>query len=402
MAAGASSSHLVIGLGALLQRSLTFAPPQGFQPGAVNTATVAEQSAGGQGQELAAALASLCSDVKLVQLVGGKSGQALCDALSLRHANIELLSTWTESPTRARYMLLDQRWGERTTVLEPDSTQISGAEQASLAQQVVQSTADTELASLSIMGDLPAGLSHDIYGQLLEGVLQGSKMGDVPVMLGSVAGAAAALNTGHDSLRIAAVRLFRLYPCSDHKMDASDLLRLANIDETLACTWMEDSLRIAAARLFRLYPRLPWIAATHGMLPPVLFDRERYGEGEGKGEAAPAGAKGTRVSAFYRYHARIPDPGAAGVARLSAALLAAWASGRSVPDAFEAALVGVCGGEEGCVRCELVDCGGDDKGWDTLVGGGGGVSLGAPLLPDAEKMRPAQSSGSDDKGWDTL
>jgi hypothetical protein len=116
-----AASVLVVGLDGVLQRSLAFSPPRGLMLGSTNTACTSSETASGSGAEVAVALRSTAdsrrSNVCLVQLVGGKTGEALSAALAA--SGVQLVSVATQACTRVRTTLLDQRWGEISHILEP-------------------------------------------------------------------------------------------------------------------------------------------------------------------------------------------------------------------------------------------------------------------------------------------
>jgi hypothetical protein len=119
-----ATNILVVGLDGILQRSLAFSPPKGLMLGSTNTACTSSESPSGSGAELAVALsnnaANSRSSVCLVQLVGGKTGEALSEALTA--SGVQLMSVATQACTRVRTTLLDQRWGEISHILEPPNS----------------------------------------------------------------------------------------------------------------------------------------------------------------------------------------------------------------------------------------------------------------------------------------
>jgi hypothetical protein len=123
--ADASATHiLVVGLDGVLQRSLAFSPPKGLMLGSTNTACTSSETPSGSGAELAVALRnnadSSRSSVCLAQLVGGKTGEALSEALTA--SGVQLVCVATQACTRVRTTLLDQRWGEISHILEPPNS----------------------------------------------------------------------------------------------------------------------------------------------------------------------------------------------------------------------------------------------------------------------------------------
>jgi hypothetical protein len=132
-AAAASAAHLVdasatniliVGLDGVLQRSLAFSPPKGLMLGSTNTACTSSETPSGSGAELAVALSSNADSsrisVCLVQLAGGKTGEAMSEAQAA--SGVQLVSVATQACTRVRTTLLDQRWGEISHILEPPNS----------------------------------------------------------------------------------------------------------------------------------------------------------------------------------------------------------------------------------------------------------------------------------------
>ncbi|CAM9575899.1 unnamed protein product [Pylaiella littoralis] len=329
---------VVVGLNGALQRTIVFKPPKGLHVGHVNRASSVGAGIGGKGQNVCVALRKLVEgggdaevaaqreegavDVTLAHFAGGKSGESVCEKLFAM--GVKLITSTTEAEMRLCTSLVDERFGETTEIIEPWSAEITEDEQHVLVAECKSTFREIPgIHGVAVMGSSPAGVGKEILMDIMGAITEsgGFKGGETRVLVDSIVGFQALVDTGHISLL---------------KVNAEELVSLAESgreggeveDGGGVSVWMEDKLAMAAEELFvRHGDRLPWIAVTNGGLPSYLFSREFLRE------------SGSLASLWRLTPAPVDaiNPIGAGDA-VAAATLYEWTRGVELPEAFRRAL----------------------------------------------------------------
>lgn len=163
------SKVLVVGLNPAWQKVLEF---PALRLGEVNRARAGQSLASGKGFNTAKVLSRLGHEVWLLQVLGGANGRRCleaCEALGIRS-----VAAWVDEETRECLTLLEN--GESsgkddgvgvkaaTEIIEPFAISKPGLDRELLAELPA---APDAFEAVAVCGTIPAGLSADIYGDLL-------------------------------------------------------------------------------------------------------------------------------------------------------------------------------------------------------------------------------------------
>ena len=140
--------------------------------GAVNRALRVIHTAGGKGNNMARALASLGGRAMSLGVVGGYAGQFIAGELDREGIAHDLV--WVDVETRHCNTLLVEGCQETTVVLEPGLPAADGVP-GELAARVLRHA--QEAPFLALMGSLPASFPADYYAKLIH------QLEDIPVQV---------------------------------------------------------------------------------------------------------------------------------------------------------------------------------------------------------------------------
>jgi len=150
---------LAAGLTPAWQQILTF---DAFQPGQVNRAKTAVWCASGKVLNVGMAIHSLGGPVQTLSLLGGLSGEAIRQEFAQRNVPARWIDSKT--PTRVCTTILEESSGQTTELVE-NSAPLHGDELDQFRRAFREQAATAEWVVLS--GSLPAGVSHDLYNELM-------------------------------------------------------------------------------------------------------------------------------------------------------------------------------------------------------------------------------------------
>uniref|UniRef100_A0A7S2L182 Carbohydrate kinase PfkB domain-containing protein n=1 Tax=Skeletonema marinoi TaxID=267567 RepID=A0A7S2L182_9STRA len=279
-----STSIVVVGLNAALQKRFILPPNTNLEPGNVHRAHNSETGVGGKGQDVGVAMSCLMSKEKqprddkvlLAQFLGmGPEGDAVSGALRLRRGLSDKLTIRNAAPLRTCTTIVGK---DCATELVETSGEVTEEELEQLGQKVESLVNDGGKASgVCIMGSMPPGCGDDTYAQLSEKMVGK----DTLVLIDSVIGLDALLKT-----------LKSCFESDDReggavlKLNAAELCKLAGANKSEAEKVTVEELTTATRCFLTKYEcassALDYLCVTDGKFPGYLVEVPKESTTENK------------------------------------------------------------------------------------------------------------------------
>ncbi|KAL7441266.1 hypothetical protein ACHAXM_007745 [Skeletonema potamos] len=269
-----STSIVVVGLNAALQKRFILPPNTNLEPGNVHRAHKSETGVGGKGQDVGVAMACLMSKEKqrrddkvlLAQFLGmGPEGDAVSGALRKRRGLSDALTIRNAAPLRTCTTIIGK---DCATELVETSGEVTADELEQLQNKIESLAIDGGKASgVCIMGSMPPGCGDDTYAKLAEKMIGKNTL----VLIDSV--------IGLDSL----LKVLKTSFQSDDrdggavlKLNAAELCKLAGAQKSEAEKVTVEELSDAANGFLTKYDSarsaLDYLCVTDGKFPGYLVE----------------------------------------------------------------------------------------------------------------------------------
>eukprot|EP00986_Skeletonema_menzelii_P011300 scaffold5797_cov142-Skeletonema_menzelii.AAC.7 len=269
-----STSIVVVGLNAALQKRFILPPNTNLEPGNVHRAHKSETGVGGKGQDVGVAMSCLMSKEKqsrddkvlLAQFLGqGPEGDAVSGALRLRRGLSDKLTVRNAAPLRTCTTIVGK---DCATELVETSGEVTEQELEQLGKKIESLVSDGGKASgVCIMGSMPPGCGDDTYASLSEKMVGK----DTLVLIDSVIGLDSLLKT-----------LKTCFESDDReggavlKLNAAELCKLAGADKSEAEKVTIEELTAATRGFLSKYEcassALDYLCVTDGKFPGYLVE----------------------------------------------------------------------------------------------------------------------------------
>ena len=279
-----STSIVVVGLNAALQKRFILPPNTNLEPGNVHRAYKSETGVGGKGQDVGVALSCLMSKEKqsrddkvlLAQFLGqGPEGDAVSGALRLRRGLSDKLTVRNAAPLRTCTTIVG---ADCATELVETSGEVTEQELEELGNKIDSLVNDGGKASgVCIMGSMPPGCKDDTYANLSEKMVGK----DTLVLIDSVIGLESLLKT-----------LKTCFESDDGeggavlKLNAAELCKLAGADKSEAEKVTIEELTAATSGFLAKYEcassALDYLCVTDGKFPGYLVEVPKDSTAEDK------------------------------------------------------------------------------------------------------------------------
>ena len=269
-----STSIVVVGLNAALQKRFILPPNTNLERGNVHRAHKSETGVGGKGQDVGVAMSCLMSKEKqsrddkvlLAQFLGqGPEGDAVSGALRLRRGLSDKLTVRNAAPLRTCTTIVGK---DCATELVETSGEVTEQELEQLGKKIESLVSDGGKASgVCIMGSMPPGCGDDTYASLSEKMVGK----DTLVLIDSVIGLDSLLKT-----------LKTCFESDDReggavlKLNAAELCKLAGADKSEAEKVTIEELTAATRGFLSKYEcassALDYLCVTDGKFPGYLVE----------------------------------------------------------------------------------------------------------------------------------
>ncbi|KAL7500881.1 hypothetical protein ACHAWT_010382 [Skeletonema menzelii] len=269
-----STSIVVVGLNAALQKRFILPPNTNLEPGNVHRAHKSETGVGGKGQDVGVAMSCLMSKEKqsrddkvlLAQFLGqGPEGDAVSGALRLRRGLSDKLTVRNAASLRTCTTIVGK---DCATELVETSGEVTEQELEQLGKKIESLVSDGGKASgVCIMGSMPPGCGDDTYASLSEKMVGK----DTLVLIDSVIGLDSLLKT-----------LKTCFESDDReggavlKLNAAELCKLAGADKSEAEKVTIEELTAATRGFLSKYEcassALDYLCVTDGKFPGYLVE----------------------------------------------------------------------------------------------------------------------------------
>lgn len=267
-----STSIVVVGLNAALQKRFILPPNTNLEPGNVHRAYKSETGVGGKGQDVGVALSCLMSKEKqnrddkvlLAQFLGmGPEGDAVSDTLRRRHGLSDALTIRNAKPLRTCTTIVGK---DSATELVETSGEITADELEQLQNKVERlASVGGKASGVCIMGSMPPGCGDDTYGELASRLVGKDSL----VLIDSVIGLDSlfkALKTSFESNGKEGGAVL--------KLNAAELCKLAGANKSEAEKVTIEELTAAANGFISKYEysriALDYLCVTDGKFPGYL------------------------------------------------------------------------------------------------------------------------------------
>lgn len=270
-----STSVVVVGLNAALQKRFILAPNTNLEPGNVHRAYKCETGVGGKGQDVGVAMSCLMAQeeqdrddkVLLAQFLGmGPEGDAVTAALREKHGLSDSLTVRNAAPLRTCTTIVG---ADEATELVETSGDVTADEMKALQSKIDEMTKGGGKADcVCIMGSMPPGCPEDTYADLTSR-LAGKRslvLIDSVIGLNPLLGALKAVYDGDGEKEGGAVL----------KLNAAELCKLAGVpkqeSESVTMDELTTATRGFVTKFSDSFGALDYLCITDGKWPGYLVE----------------------------------------------------------------------------------------------------------------------------------